>query len=403
MSAPVRSALLRTLLLGGFVLLPSLSLADDKSADFEVKPDPVEALKGPFDTKASLPHALIGQALFPRTPSPFVALTPADVKDQSQLRVYDLRTMKAVGEPIKAKFDAFTYDKLALSPDGAYLAARPKAAKKATVEVWAVDTGKVSKIEVDDDPKVKVTLVEFAGKDRLLTMKHEHEFPDWEAGAKYQVWDLKKGKAAAEFSDELLFEPRWAALSPGRRYMVMEHTKPGFLISFTDLTTGKKAGEFAFQDKKDAWGQAGGMAFSPDGTELAMLWRHKAKDLWGRLLVWETKGGKKLFDHKITGNEIKMIDSLWFEGGTKSLQWVPDKSGWLLFGHLLIDRESGAVVGTVGNAPAFSGAITECRFLDKDHLAVLETGLQPKVTITTLPRADIDAAVKKAREAMKKP
>ena len=93
-----------------------------------------------------------------------------------------------------------------------------------------------------------------------------------------------------------------------------------------------------------------------------------------------------------------------FEGGTRSIQYMPDKSGWLLFGHLIVDRETGTVVGKVGGAPTFSGVIATRRFLDADHIASgHKEGFNNFVKIEALPRAEIDAAIKKAREETKKP
>ena len=74
-----------------------------------------------------------------------------------------------------------------------------------------------------------------------------------------------------------------------------------------------------------------------------MLWRlGQQPDTWGRLLVFETRSGKRLYDHRI-GYELPQIDSLWFDGGTRCLQWWPERRGWLLFGRQ--GRLSGHLAG----------------------------------------------------------
>jgi hypothetical protein len=79
-----------------------------------------------------------------------------------------------------------------------------------------------------------------------------------------------------------------------------------------------------------AWMQA--LKFSPDGTELAAVSTHPDP----RLIVWDIKG-KLLFDEPL------MLPSMAF--WEHSLQWLPDKSGWLVSGHI-VDRETKrAVVG----------------------------------------------------------
>src|SRR5262249_26255080 len=157
--------------------------------------------------------------------------------------------------------------------------------------------------------------------------------------------------------------------SGGGRYQLMEHTsREHYVILAYDLKTGKKAGEFEFQGKKDAWGQAGGIAVSPDGTEIAMIWRGAKKAPWGRPALLGTETGKKLLDHEINYDVIENVDSLWHDGGTRCLQYWPAKRGWLIFGHLLVDRESGKVVHKIGDVPKFAGAIQDRRFLDGEHV-----------------------------------
>jgi predicted Zn finger-like uncharacterized protein len=374
--------------------------APEPEIPWEVKPDPLpEPIRGPFDLAGSIPVAFMGQVIFPTSTSPFVAVTPAGTKDQ--LRVHDLRNMKPVGPTIEAKINPFTYSHLTLSQDGAYLAARTKGQSKSTVEIWSSTTGKsVRKFEVDADPRMAVGLIDFIGKDRLLTMKHQHEFPDPAQEAIYQVWDVSTGKEVAKFSYGLVFHRKWGGFSPGRKYLVMEQTETlkGYHLLAFDLATARPAGEFAFQDRKDQWGQAAGISFSPDGREMAMLWRlGNRPDCWGRLLVWNVASHEKVLDHRI-GYEPNQIDSLWFDGGTRTLQWLPDGSGWLLFSHRIIDRASGAVVWKLTPEPRFSGEIQDRRFLDRDHVTSLEGTFDKKLRVVKLPRAEIDAAVKAARK-----
>lgn len=368
-------------------------------AGWNVEADPMDEIKGPFDTEGGIDIAFQGTYFFPSTPSAFVAVTPPKAKDTYQ--VYDLRTMKAVGKPvvIADRFSAFVPP--ALSPDGKHLAARVKSGATSTVEVWSVETGQsVLKLDPEKDDNVKPKYVDLLGGGRLWVAKHRDEFPRFTVRTTFQVRDVKTGKELSKYTNPLVPLGKWHTFSPGRRYQWMEQTGGWFLFLVWDTNTGKMVGEREFQGQKDRWGQAGGLAFSPDGTEMAMLWRlgDRKEKVWGRLLVYETKTGKRLYDHRVGYDEVANIDSLWSDGGTRCLQYWPPKKGWLLFGHLLVDRESGKVVHKIGSAPAFAGVIQDRRFLDGEHITDVSGTFDKKLKVIKLPTKEIEAAVKKARE-----
>src|SRR5205085_9739567 len=126
----------------------------------------------------------------------------------------------------------------------------------------------------------------------------------------YQVWDANTGKEVTRFEVDLVFHWKWGAISPGGKYLALEKTETlsGYQLLAFDLETGKRVGEVEFQGKKDTWGQACGMSFSPDGKELAMVWRlAKKPDTWGHLMVFEVETGKKVADHTL-GYAMKDMD-----------------------------------------------------------------------------------------------
>jgi hypothetical protein len=374
------------------------------AVNWAVEPDAVGPPPGPLNLKGSLPAPFMGLVVLSTSAhSSMLAMAPPGIKDKSQVQVYDLRQMKPVGKLIRGSFGAFN-QKFALSPDGAYFATLAPTAARSTVEVWSAATGEsVRKIEVDPDPQMKVSMFDFVWDNHLITLKHKGEFVDFEVECAYQVWDLKTGAEVTHFSYDLRFIPRWGTFTPGRHYMVMEHTrgKGEFHIVFWDLRTGQQAGDLRFQGKDDPWGQASGIAFTPDGEKMALLWRlANGQDRWLRLYCFDVKSGKKLRDVPRIDSKALRGEHPWIKGGTFSIQWLPDGSGLLLFGYLLVDYESGAVVWKIGPEPMSDNAIANRRFLDPDHVTTQEgKSFSQKLTILTLPRAEIDAAVKKARQA----
>lgn len=243
---------------------------------WNVQPDPVAVERAALNRDGSLPAPFMGLTVYSTSPhSAMLAMPPGGSKDKSQVQVYDLRQMKPVGKPIRGSFGAFN-QKFALSPDGAYFATLIPKAERSTIEIWSSSSGKsVRQIEVDADPQMKVSMFDFVWDDHLITLKHKGEFVDFEVPCTYQVWDLKTGKEVSHFTYDLRFIPRWGTFTPGRHYMVMEHTrgKGEFHIVFWDLRTGQQAGDLRFQGRDEPWGQASGLAFTPDGEKMALLWR----------------------------------------------------------------------------------------------------------------------------------
>jgi hypothetical protein len=363
---------------------------------WNVMPDPGERSGGPINLQGSIVVRFQGEFLFPSTASTFVAATPPKTKNLYQ--VYNLRTMRPVGKPVIIANRFAGYCKPALAPDGRYVAARVKEGATSTVEVWSVATGQsVLKLRPEDDPEIKPRHVDLLGDDRLWVAAHRAESPDWGEETTFRVWDIRSAKEIVRFTNPLVPHGDWITFSQGRRYQFMEQTDRRFRFLVWDLTTGELVGEREFQPREAPWGQAAGLAFSPDGEEMAMLWRLGRKpDTWGRLLVFETRTGNRLYDHRI-GYDPPSIDSLWFDGGMRGLQWWPVRRGWLLFGHLLIDRETGAIVLKIGAAPGSNGAIKHRRFLDDYHITTVEGTFDRQITVVALPREKIDAAITKAR------
>lgn len=317
------------------------------------------------------------RVVFPDPPSPFVAVTPAAPRGQSvtatALQVYDLRTQRPAG-PAFLVPTALGENPI-LSADGVHVAARDEKAAQPTVNVWTATTGRgLRQIVADSDANVFAHPVEFLGKDRLLTMKYHGRFPDHGEKTTYQVWDLTTGKADVEFDVDNVFNRAWSAISPGGRYMVVEQTDTvqGYRLMAWDLTSGKQVGEIEFQNKKDKWAQPLALVFSPDGKELALVWRYAERpDNWAHILVFDAATGKKLADHKL-GFLMPSADSLMSESGNKCLRWFPDGTGWLLYGHVLLDRKTGTVLGRMGGKePKWHAEIPPRQFLDRSHVTGL--------------------------------
>jgi hypothetical protein len=145
-------------------------------------------------------------------------------------------------------------------------------------------------------------------------------------------------------------------------------------LCFWDLHSGEVAGTLEI----DPEGETAGLAFSPDGKSVALLWRTKEKD-WGRLTYWDIDSHKRVGNHA-----IEQAPPAADTGGRYSLQFLPGGSSLLLFGHLVIDRDKGTEAGKVGPAPA-SAADAERVVVDRGRVSRFTAGARPAIQFLNLP------------------
>src|SRR5262249_48609662 len=137
-----------------------------------------------------------------------------------------------------------------------------------------------------------------------------------------------------------------------------------------------------------------GLAFSPDGVQLAAVFDSQLTDT--EVVVWDVVKGtatRQRALEKTLRNKAQI--AVIYRG--PALEWVPDRSGWLLFGYFLVDARSGAVVWTVpGNLEV--SVPSHRRLLGRDHLAMaIGTGQNRQLQIITLPRDQINQAAQAAK------
>jgi len=249
-----------------------------------------------------------------------------------------------------------------LSDDGRYFAAgmKSKNQEETPVQVWSTESGE-KVCEIPGAPNRFVDLMLFSRNKYLIL--GGRSTPD------LRVWDIEEqkeskpidikakrieqGKAAFSADGELflaivndkltLFRTATGkavtVMSPPRR--MVRDAAPAPNAPPAKPVRGKPAAIPA-GDPTDAifiyaWMQA--LKFSPDGTEIAAVSTHPDP----RLIVWDVKG-KLLFDEPL------MLPRMAF--WEHSLQWLPDKTGWLVSGHIIDRVTKRAVVGirkTFGN------------------------------------------------------
>ncbi len=352
--------------------------ADDLSAtDWTLKVDPpaqapAKATVKPFviPFPANFGHG--NEALYPSTPSSFVAIGKNGF-DNDVRQVWDLSTKKLVGS-VRGQL-GFDEKTVALGADGAYLAGKPTFRK--TVEVRATKNGRVARSFDVDSPFLD--FVDFAAGDRLIFGRLQDR--------KLQVADIKSGDKVCDVELVKEADREAVALSPGRAYLAAASWRDGTLRVY-DLATGKAVGEAPTPKKNGANVRCAGLAFAPDGSELAGLFEHFGEH---RIVSWAAADGKMVADHDL-GKEVQR-PTFYKDRG---IDYLPDKSAWLVLGHAVVDREAGKKVWTL---PFDNNnlKVSPRRFLDEDHALVV--GFAPSMTLRTaeVPRDKIAGAARIVR------
>ncbi len=340
------------------------------------EPDPVPAaLSDPFVAPCDIPiTGVVNPVQFPTSYSQYVSIAGKDAGARDAREVWDLRS----GQRFGGASGAAELNNAAVSPDGAYLAARNPTALKTTVDVWRTGDPRTYKVVMDEKPIFPE--IDFAGPDQLLTAK-----PDG-AGQTYQIWDIEKGTELRRFTAPAASTRQQRAFSGGRRYMAVCGPFNGGVLVF-DLTTGKQAVQLPTVQNA----VVRGLAFSPDGKMLAGL---IGTGFTVRLQTWDLTTAQPAFGRDFDKHpQTTVQNGFGYQGAP--LEWLPDGGGWLLYGQLLVDAKTGVVFWRVpndGNDP------NPRRIFPGGALASVKSdGRHKSLVVETLPADRIAAAQKAVR------
>jgi hypothetical protein len=301
------------------------NLADPNSPApelWKVKPDPVAEQPAEItqDVQLHVPASFFGgEVVYPTAPSVYVAVgRNGDQKDVREF--WDLSTQKRVG----VLRGGVKIDKpYALSADGTLFAGKTDR----SFTVYETRTGKlIAQLQVESP---FADYVDFAGDGQLVT--------GTSGDRRFEIWDLKAQKSELDISPRDRVAKESVVLSPGRHYLALIGAST---LWVHDIESGRKVGE-APVPKNGAFDLGcKALAFSPDGAELAGLF-----DSFGtHLLCWDVATGR--LTHQFKYDDKSGIKTpLGFEG--IALNWLPDRSGWLLFGSVVIDHRSGQKTFTI--------------------------------------------------------
>lgn len=363
-----------------------VALAATRVGEWRAAPDPgPDVNKAPSDVALKAVLNLTGnpQIVFPSTPSAFVAVRHGPFTKEIW-QVLDLQT-GAVPGAIAGKIPDFRDE--ALSPDGKFLSGRGRGAQFGTtaINTWSFAAKKFLTPIVVANSFVKNH--DFVEGNSIISMVH--------AGGDtlYEVWSPANGQPLGQFQRKGHPDFRHAAaFSPGRKYLAI--FEGGFgqdhKLVILHAVKGEVVGEVAFP--KD-YGTIKAIAFSPDGVEVACYFEHFSQ---GRLTSWKMDKGEQGVDHSFAQSVSSLDQKTFFHKGP-IMEWVPDKSGWLLYGQFWIDYPTGALVHSFPTVEDLRRQPHQ--FVGKDHRVNISAapGQNGKLWIAALPADVIAAKVKTAR------
>jgi WD40 repeat protein len=181
------------------------------------------------------------------------------------------------------------------------------------------------------------------------------------------VWEMPSGRVSRSFTLPNMRDAVTSA-SPGGRYlaiakgarggssgMMISSSTDGPNLSVYDIVSGQLAGEA----KVPANGICVGLSFSPDGEEIGVLYRESRGS---KLAVISVSDGSVSFECDMPRVSVPTATN----SNGPMLQWFPNRERWLLFGQLILNRESAETT----RLPTDKGmpATGLCRVLDDTHL-----------------------------------
>ncbi len=310
-------------------------------ADFwKVTPDPpTESYEVP-PKRISFPFPSTGEVHFAPTDSPFICVTRNDSGARTQV-LLDLRTSKVVGA-VQQTFMPMT--DLAYSIDGTHLAGTSEKDDKFRI----FSTAKGEKLAEIDKQERFVKLEFGPSSDLLFIYRGDEPSSSYSrrsssnnsapAAGRLERWTLEGPAKAEEASLPPSLAPERMALSPGRQQLALVSEGKLHVYQVQEIT---KLG-LASLPTEVAEMECLGLAYSHSGSELAAIFQKRYGNYL--LVCWDIPSGKSVLTHEYDSESFNTKSYVSRSYGGPKVAWIPDGSGWLLFGHQLVDRNTGEVL-----------------------------------------------------------
>jgi hypothetical protein len=305
--------------------------------------------------------------------SPYPGTFLAIVKDGDGAEVWDAAAGKKAGRRLTGLPRAQRY---ALSPDGRHLALLVIDGQQSRIALWSIESGKPGKTFTYAGKAGYSDQILFAGPDRLLIAQPGSQ------STPIHIWDIRDGKQIGELSAPPYVPERAPVVSDDGELLAVFGSIGEQSVIVFDVARGERIAELPLASRCQA------LAFSPDGQELAAL---LSDGITNRLVSWVPEKRQQVTSFLTTASSSGLPGAISYQGPL--LEWLPDRSGWLLWGHAVVDRASEQVVWTFQSAEDDLMPAAR-RPLDSDRLALFAgpPSLQ-RMQVAHLPWTKINASL----------
>jgi WD40 repeat protein len=310
------------------VLLVGWGAGAAEQVPWQAGPDPQPAgLAATGGTKFALPLQYLHEVMFPTTPSPFFAIGANGTATQKR-SIMDARTGKAVGrvEGTLTPKGVTGGTHTALDASGQYLATvGTQYGKQAETAIYVRATTSTAARKVVVPAELGIVKdIDFATGGRMLAYFNSKtgstalQIAAFDVGTGQVAWSIQAGQGS------------WSGkqcLSPGRRFLAITTSGGDWTLSLYRTDTGACVGTIPLP--QDVRGMRG-LAFSPDGTQLAVLGQRM-------LRLWSMSDGQP-------SAELKLDLAGPLPPNCAAVEWLADERFLAVGGRFIVDRASGAVV-----------------------------------------------------------
>jgi WD40 repeat protein len=353
-----------------------------KIVNWKVQPD-APADKTSFDTSkkynVKMKDGFIKDesVIYPVTPSPFAMIGDDDSKGGSR-DIWNLATGSKSGS---LKGQRISGTNIALSPNGKYVAWFRFEGTGGLVEVWDVSAKKTLGA-VGVDPK-KFNMAELA----IPSPQRMVAFSD--VNNALLSWKLPSGELEREQPLGEKSRPGdLNAFSPSGRYAAFLRDFLAKTIAIYDFDTGEIS-EIEFVKRPTNTMQ--GLAFSPDGQELAIVFNGAHPAYGERIIIVKLATGA-VAETIVLDEGVSKEHNL--SGKGTSIQWFPNGRQLLLHGLAIVDRQAKKVVYSLGKPKLDTGSLRNRRVLDDGLISIWEgTRQEASVQPLVIKEEDISKSV----------